>query len=680
MLKFSSDIQYLKGVGEARAKLFRRLGVGDIGSLLRLYPRSYEDWSKVSSIFDVLPGEQCCVKATVCSPVSHALIRKGMTVYKTQVTDGEGIMKITIFNNRFSAEKLKEGEDYLFYGKVQQSGYAREMLNPQIEKATTGERIRPIYPQTQMLSSRVIEGCVRRALDTVEELPADILGEDIRNRFALCSYAEALENIHFPKDEQSMLAARRRLSFEELYVLQTGMMLLRGRNRKQTGYRIERDYSDEFFSLLPFSPTGAQQRAVKEAVEDMKRTTPMSRLLQGDVGSGKTAVAAAVAYTCAGNSFQCAIMAPTEILAAQHYRTFCKLLESTDLSVELLVGSTPVKEKKRIKQGLASGEIDIVIGTHALIQKDVEFMRLGLVVTDEQHRFGVGQRSALGGKGVNPHTLVMSATPIPRTLALIIYGDLDISILDELPAGRQKIETFAVDGSVRQRAYGYVRKHLDEGRQGYIVCPLVEDSEISELSAAEEVAERLSREDFKGYSVGLLHGKMKSADKDRVMRDFADGRIQLLVSTTVVEVGVDVPNSVIMVIENAERFGLSQLHQLRGRVGRGEHKSTCILISDAKGKTAQHRLKTMCKTTNGFEIADEDLKLRGPGDFFGARQHGLPEMKIADLSNDMELLKQAQRAAQETLSDDPALRKETNRPLKNAVIELYEAVGPQGMN
>ncbi len=680
MLNFSSDIKYLKGVGEARAKLFRRLGVADIGSLVRLFPRAYEDWSKVTTILGAVPGEQCCIKAMVCSPVTHALVRKGMTIYKTQVTDGENIMKITIFNNRFAAEKLEEGEEYLFFGRIQQNGYTREMLNPQIEKTTTGERIRPIYPQTMSLSSRMIEGCVRRALDSLEDLPPDVLSTDIRNKYALCDYKSALEKIHFPKTEADIMTARRRLSFEELYVLQTGMMLLRGRNRKQAGCRIEKDCSEEFFGILPFSPTGAQRRAVKEAIDDMKKPQPMNRLLQGDVGSGKTAVAAAVAHTCAANSFQCAIMAPTEILAAQHYRTFCKLLESTDLSVELLVGSTPAKEKKRIKESLASGEIDLVIGTHALIQKDVQFKNLGLVVTDEQHRFGVGQRSALGGKGLNPHTLVMSATPIPRTLALIIYGDLDISILDELPAGRQKIETFAIDSEIRQRAYGYVRKHLDAGRQGYIVCPLVEESEVSELKAAEDVAEKLRNEDFKGYTVGLLHGKMKAAEKDSVMSEFAAGNIQLLVSTTVVEVGVDVPNSVIMVIENAERFGLSQLHQLRGRVGRGEHKSTCILISDAKGKTAQHRLKTMCKTTNGFEIADEDLKLRGPGDFFGARQHGLPEMRIADLSSDMELLKQAQRAARETLDLDSALRSEKNAPLKKAVLELYETVGPQGMN
>ncbi len=680
MLNFSSNIQYLKGVGEARAKLFNKLGVRDVGSLVRLYPRAYEDWSKAVSIIDAVPGEQCCIKATVCAPVKHALIRKGMTVYKTEATDGENIMRITIFNNRFAAEKLKEGEEYLFFGKISAYGFTREMTSPQIEYATTGERIRPIYPQTQSLSSRVIEGCVRRALDSLEALPDDVLSENIRNSYALCDYKTALNLIHFPKAENDILTARRRLSFEELYVLQTGLMLLRGRNRQRAGCRIARDYTAQFFSLLPFTPTNAQQRAVSEAVSDMRGDVPMSRLLQGDVGSGKTAVAAALSYTCAKNGFQTAIMAPTEILARQHYQTFAKLLKNTDLNVELLVGSTPAKEKKRIKSQLESGETNIIIGTHALIQKDVIFSNLGLVVTDEQHRFGVGQRSILGSKGNNPHTLVMSATPIPRTLALIIYGDLDVSILDELPAGRQKIETYAIDGSIRQRAYGYVKKHLDEGRQGYIVCPLVEEGETGELAAAEEYAERIAKKEFAGYNVGLLHGKMKAKDKEEVMARFASGEVQLLVSTTVIEVGVDVPNSVIMVIENAERFGLSQLHQLRGRVGRGKHKSTCILISDAKGATAQHRLKTMCKTTDGFKIADEDLKLRGPGDFFGARQHGLPEMKIADLSSDMELLKQAQSAAKETLKVDPALRKAENAPLKAAVLQLFETVGPNGLN
>lgn len=680
MLSFESDIRYLKGVGEARAKLFNRLGVNNVGTLLRLYPRAYEDWSKTVSILNAVPGENCCIKATVCAPVTHALIRKGMTVYKTEVTDGENIMKITIFNNRFAAEKLKEGCDYLFFGKVSARGYSREMTSPQIEPAVTGERIRPIYPQTQSLTSRVIETSIRRALESNVELPPDCLTEQVRNKYALCSYEKALRDIHFPESEAAMLTARRRLSFEELFVLQTGLLLLRGRNRKSTGCRMCSDYTKEFFSLLPFEPTNAQKRAVEEAVRDMAVDVPMSRLLQGDVGSGKTAVAAALSYNCAKNGFQTAIMAPTEILATQHYKTFAGLLEGTALNVELLVGSTPAGEKKRIKQQLESGQTDIVIGTHALIHKDVAFANLGLVVTDEQHRFGVGQRSQLGSKGANPHTLVMSATPIPRTLALIIYGDLDVSILDELPKGRQKIDTFAIDSTIRQRAYGYVKKHLDEGRQGYIVCPLVEESESAQLAAAEEYAERIANKEFAGYTVGLLHGKMKPKEKEAVMADFVSGRIQLLVSTTVIEVGVDVPNSVIMVVENAERFGLSQLHQLRGRVGRGKYKSTCILISDAKGETAQRRLKTMCKTTDGFKIADEDLKLRGPGDFFGARQHGLPEMKIADLSGDMELLRQAQQAAKDTLEKDPALRLNENAPLKSAVLDLFNRMGPNAMN
>ncbi len=672
MLNFNSPIQYLKGVGEARAKLFGKLGVESVGSLVRLYPRNYEDWSKTCSILDAPIGQYCCVKAMVCHPVSKALIRKGLTIYKTEVTDGEAIMKITIFNNRFAADKLEIGEEYLFFGKVSENGFFREMNTPQIEKATSGERIRPIYPQTKDLTSRVIESCVKKALETLDEYPEDILNPSLRAQYALSDYKTALFNIHFPKTENDILAARRRLGFEELFLLQLGLLLMRGRNRKTTGTRICENHIREFLQLLPFELTGAQKRAIDEALRDMATDTPMSRLLQGDVGSGKTAVAAALAYNCAKNGCQSAIMAPTEILSQQHYRTFSSLLKDTGLRVELLVGSTPAAQKKLIKEALRNGEIDILIGTHALIQKDVVFSRLGLVVTDEQHRFGVGQRAALNSKGNNPHTLVMSATPIPRTLALMIYGDLDVSVLNELPAGRQKIETFAINGSIRQRAYGYVKKHLDEGRQGYIVCPLVEESDCLDLAAAEKYAEHLQKNEFKDYSLGLLHGKMKPKDKEDVMRRFAEGEIQLLVSTTVVEVGVDVPNAVIMVIENAERFGLSQLHQLRGRVGRGEYKSTCILISDAKGDTARQRLKIMTQTTDGFKIADEDLKLRGPGDFFGARQHGLPEMKIADLTKDMALLSGAKQAAQQVLDDDPLLAKKENAPLKKAVLDLFE--------
>ena len=680
MVDFDSNIQYLKGVGEARARLFRRLGVETVGDLLRLYPRAYEDWSQTVRISQAAPGEPCCIKAMVAGRVSKAMIRKGMTIYKCDVTDGESMMRITIFNNRYAAEKLQEGETYLFFGRMNANAYLCEMTSPQIERATTGERIRPIYPQTQSLTSRMIENCVKRALEELTELPPDPLDESIRRQYDLCDYADALRGIHFPQTQRMMLRARRRLCFEELFVLQTGMMLLRSRNRRLTGYRLQIDATQAFYAMLPFTPTRAQQRAVAECVKDMMGQVPMSRLLQGDVGSGKTAVAAAVAFSCAQNGFQTAVMAPTEILAIQHYKTFSALLENTGLRVALLVGSTPAAEKKKLKQEIADGQIAIVIGTHALIQKDVAFQSLALVITDEQHRFGVGQRSELSAKGQNPHTLVMSATPIPRTLALMIYGDLDVSLLDELPAGRQRIETYAIGSDKRRRAYQYVKKHLDEGRQGYIVCPLVEDGETPELAAATAYAEELAGSEFCGYTVGLLHGKMKPKEKEKVMAAFAAGDIQLLVSTTVVEVGIDVPNAVIMVIENAERFGLSQLHQLRGRVGRGQYRSTCILISDAKGDTARRRLKIMCSTADGFRIADEDLKLRGPGDFFGRRQHGLPEMKIADLSQDMGLLKKAQQAARQVLTQDPALRATKNAALKAAVLALFDSVGPYGMN
>ena len=439
------------------------------------------------------------------------------------------------------------------------------------------------------------------------------------------------------------------------------------------------DYSEAFFALLPFSPTGAQRRAISECLQDMRSSTPMSRLLQGDVGSGKTAVAAALIHTAAKNGLQCAMMAPTGILAEQHYHTLEGFLGPAGIHCALLTGATRTAEKKEMKALLTSGEIDLVVGTHALLQKDVVFRRLGLVITDEQHRFGVGQRAALADKGGNPHLLVMSATPIPRTLALMIYGDLDISILDELPPGRQKIKTYAVGSRLHQRVYAYIRKHLDQGLQAYIVCPLVEERE-TELTAAQEYAQKLQNGPFRGYRLGLLHGRMKPKEKEDTMRRFAANDIQLLVSTTVVEVGVDVPNAVVIVIENAERFGLSQLHQLRGRVGRGRHPSSCILISDAENGQAKQRLQTMCETTDGFQIADADLKMRGPGDFFGARQHGLPALKIANMVTDMEALKQAQEAARGILQADPGLAKAENAGLRQAVERLFQTVGETGLN
>ncbi len=680
-MKLDTDIKYLKGVGERRAAMLSRLGVSDVNALVRLYPRVYEDWSRIKSINEAQIGEICCIKGIVGSPVRKNLIRKGLTLYKTEITDGSGIMGITIFNSRFAAEKLTEGDEFLFFGRVGGNLYRKEMNSPEIEPAEGADRIRPIYPQTHGLNSKMIEKLVRTALTECRDELVDPIPLWLREKYCLMNLPDSLWNIHFPKSHDYLEEARRRLIFEELLILQLGLEKMRSQTQKNAGAIIERDFSEEYFSHLPFSPTGAQRRAVKEAMRDMMSGRQMNRLLQGDVGSGKTAVASALVYSAAKNSMQSALMAPTEVLAEQHYKTFLKLFEGCSINVELLTGSDTAAQKRRKKEALKAGEIDLLIGTHAIIQSDVEFKSLALVITDEQHRFGVEQRNALGEKGENPHLYVMSATPIPRTLALIIYGELDISILDELPPGRQKIETYAVTSELRQRAYNYVKKHLDAGRQGYIICPLVDEGESdTELASAVKYADELQHGDFRGYTVGLMHGKMKSVDKKKVMESFSNGETQLLVSTTVIEVGVDVPNAVIMVIENAERFGLSQLHQLRGRIGRGQYKSTCILITDAKNDTAQRRMKVMETTTDGFKIADEDLKLRGPGEFFGSRQHGLPEMKIADMLEDRSTLEETQRAAKEIVARDPELSSPESTALKNEIQRLFDAVGSAGMN
>lgn len=670
-MDISTDIRYLKGVGEKRAELFSKLGINTVGDLLDFYPRMYEDWSRVKKISETVVGETACIRGFITHTPYGANIRKGLTIYKSGISDGEEIMELTIFNNKYAAEALKEGEEYVFFGKVGGNLYKREMTNPAFASSEGGDRIRPIYSSTQSLSTKIIEKTVRTAIDALKDSIQETLTDSIRLKYQLSSLVFAIENIHFPQSEKNLEVARRRLIFEELFILQLGLLLLRSRAKKQTENRIREDKTEEFCSLLPFTMTGAQKRAVSEAVEDMKKDIPMNRLVQGDVGSGKTAVAAALIYNAAKNGFQSALMAPTEILATQHFATLSKFFENTDIKVALLTGSVKKKQKDEIKEKLKNGEIDLLVGTHAIIQEDVEFKNLGFAVTDEQHRFGVAQRGNLSKKGTEPHLLVMSATPIPRTLALMIYGDLDVSVLDELPPGRQKIDTFFVDYEKHERAMNYVKKHLDRGLQGYIVCPLVE-SEESELTSAAEFYENLKNNEFKDYTVGLLHGKMKPKEKDKVMSDFAEGKTQLLIATTVIEVGVDVPNAVIMVIENAEMFGLSQLHQLRGRVGRGKEKSTCILVSDAQNEEAQTRLKVMCKTSDGFKIADEDLRLRGPGDFFGSRQHGLPKMRIANLLTDMKTLKEAQTEAKSILKDDPRLRKKENEVLRKAVINLYE--------
>ncbi len=649
-MKFSDDIKYIKGIGETRAKAFRSIGVSTVGELLRFYPRAYEDWSKILPIAQCVIGENVCIKGTVMFPVKNERVRGGMTIAKATITDGDDVVAATYFNNKYIDKMLKSGEEYLFYGKITLGKFsAREMISPMFMKTSQSMEIRPIYPQTKEIASKTIQSAVQNALSSIDEIP-EYLPESIINRYGLVSLDTAIRDIHFPKDDDSLQRARDRLIFDELFILQLSLLCLKNENTEiTTNNIIKENYTEEFFGILPFSPTNAQKRAVEEAVSDMQSGKQMNRLLQGDVGSGKTAVAAAIVYTASKNGMQSALMAPTEVLATQHFETFVKLFENTGIKCELLVGSTKAKEKKEIKEKLKNGEIDLIIGTHAIIQEDVEFDRLGLVITDEQHRFGVKQRTGLCSKGENPHVYVMSATPIPRTLALIFFGDLKVSMLDELPPGRQKIETYAVKSSKRGSMFEFIRNHLDMGYQAYIVCPLVEESELMQgIMSAEEYYKK-AQAPFNGYKLDLLHGKMTPKKKDEVMMKFKNGETQLLISTVVIEVGVDVPNAVIMVIENAERFGLSQLHQLRGRVGRGKAKSHCILVTDAIGEESKTRMKIMCETTDGFKIADEDLKLRGPGDFFGTRQHGLPKLRIADILNDTKILMQTQELARELM-------------------------------
>lgn len=646
------DIRYLKGVGEKTARLYNKLGIFTVDDLIRHYPRKYLDYGNTVSVKDAPPDTPVFIKATMITPVKESMIRKGLTLYKCNFSDGETVIRVTIFNNKYLAKALRTFDDYILYGKVEKTFTSASMSSPQIERADKAE-VHPVYPTTDKLSVKAISNSVRNALALVGKIP-ETLSDDILKKYDLVSLDFATRQIHFPTDEKNIEPARHRLIFDELLTLQLGLLKLKEKDVKGNSCKIKKDFTNEFYSLLPFTPTGAQQRAVADCIEDMQSDRMMNRLIQGDVGSGKTAVAGAVIYTVIKNGAQAALMAPTEILATQHFESFKKLFASTDVRVALLTGSVKAGEKKEIKRALCNGEIDLIVGTHALIQNDVEFENLGLVCTDEQHRFGVQQRANLAMKGDNPHLMVMSATPIPRTLGLIIYGDLDISLLDELPPGRQEIRTDVVTSAYHKRIYKFIRDAVDRGEQAYIVCSLVDEGE-SDLVSAKEYADNLAKNEFVGYSVGLLHGKMKPAEKDKVMQSFAEGETQILVSTTVVEVGVDVPNATVMLIENADRFGLSQLHQLRGRVGRGKNKSYCILVSDNKSDSSRERLQVMKHTSNGFDIADYDLKSRGPGDFFGKRQHGLPDLKIADMLEDTETLRQCRECALKMLESDPRL-------------------------
>ena len=661
MPELTTNVRYIKGIGEQRAKSLEKLDIRTLRDLISYFPRAYEDRRTFKKVRDLAEGENACVEAMVAAPPTLSRIRQGLVLVKLRAVDETGALDVTFFNQAYMQDNLREGETYTFFGRVEGTGRRRAMANPLVEREGTRRmtgRIMPIYPLTAGISQAALVKAVEQGLAACRTLLPDPLPDPVRQAHQLCHVGYAYEQIHFPSSEEELAIARRRLVFEELFLLAIGLKGLRGlRDRLTCAPWADTDLSD-FYGALPFALTGAQRRTIREIQTDLSAGRPMNRLVQGDVGSGKTMVAAAAMVCAVRNGKQAALMAPTEILAEQHYRGLAPLLEKLGVRCALLTGATRAKERREVLAALAEGEVQAAIGTHALISPDVAYRALGLVVTDEQHRFGVGQRSALAAKGDRPHLLVMSATPIPRTLALMIYGDLDVSVIDELPPGRRAIDTFAVPGSYHPRVYRFLDKEIAAGRQAYMICSMVEENDQipDERKAATEYARTLQEKVFPHRTVACVHGRMKPREKDRVMSAFAAGEIQMLVSTTVVEVGVDVPNATVMVVEDADRFGLSQLHQLRGRVGRGKHQSYCILISDNRNEEARARLKVMTRTGDGFKIAEEDLRLRGPGDFFGRRQHGLPALKVADLSCDMALLREAQQAAEDALNADPELK------------------------
>lgn len=666
-----SEIEYLKGVGKARGEKYRKLGITSPYELIYHIPRTYLDFRAHVPVSQAVIGEYNVLKLTVVQKNRPQRIKGGLVICNAVATDGIDSIVIVIYNNIYGFQALQEGQTYYMYGKVNGTLLRREISAPVFIKAEENVLIQPVYKLTQGLSVNMVRTNMRQALDIMNRFPFETLPEKLLARYQLPPLMWSLENIHFPASDQAAEDARQRLAFDELLKLQLGMTMLKLRQRKANAIAMDSSVDiDDFIQRLPFEFTDGQASAVRDIISDLCSPTPMNRLLQGDVGSGKTAVAAAACCFTAKNGVQSALMAPTEILASQHFSTLSELLEPLGIKVCLLTGSSTAKKKAVMREQIAAGEINVIVGTHAIIQKDVEYKSLGLVITDEQHRFGVAQRAALAEKGGSPHRLVMSATPIPRTLALMIYGDLDISVISQLPKGRRPVITYAVTGKKRAGAFGFVRQRLDEGRQAYVVCPMIEDSD-SDLFAVKSYAENAANSTLKGYSTALLHGKMRPAEKDKVMKKFRDGEIQVLICTTVVEVGVDVPNAAVMVIENAERFGLSQLHQLRGRVGRGSYESYCILITDNKNDDCMKRMKIISSTTDGFRIAEEDLKMRGPGDFFGSAQHGLPPLKIADVACSMELSGAAQECAAQILADDPDLSKPEHRSLKFDTMRLF---------
>ncbi|QUH20878.1 ATP-dependent DNA helicase RecG [Alkaliphilus sp. B6464] len=669
------DIQYIKGVGPKKAYLLKRLNINTVEDMIWYMPRDYEDRTNIKRIANLRPGEKATFYGSILGEGDVSKPRKNLSLIKFNVKDETGTIEVIFFNKTYLKKTLTSGQRVMINGEIKKGFKGLQVVNPIIEKVDMLDRdnrqgIVPIYPLTEGLSQNEIISIQKRILQIVNESIEEYLPEEIMNRCRLCNIKFALNNIHFPSNVQALKIAKYRLVFEEFLLLQLGLFKIKtGIVQDKKGIPLTNNNGIEaFIKKLPFKLTKAQEKVLNEISKDLERDTPMNRLVQGDVGSGKTIVAIAALLKSVINGYQGAFMAPTEILAEQHYVSLTELLEPLGIKVGLLVGSLSKGEKNKILNKVESGEINIVIGTHALIQEGVKFCNLALVITDEQHRFGVRQRAILASKGQNPHVLVMTATPIPRTLALILYGDLDISIIDHLPPGRKTIKTYSSTSNKRDDIYNFVKKQLDEGRQAYVVCPLVEESEAIEAKSATEIAHELSYDLLNGYKIGLLHGKMLAKEKEEIMGNFKTGNIEVLVSTTVIEVGVNVPNATIMVVENAERFGLAQLHQLRGRVGRGSYQSYCILVNNSKSEISKERMDIMEKTTDGFIISEKDLKLRGPGEFFGTRQHGLPELKIANLFRHISVLKTVQKEIEKMTPADPDLTL-NNYPLLKVKLE-----------
>ena len=671
-----TPVRYLKGVGPKTAERFEKLGILTLSDLLCHYPRRYLDFSKPYSIAEAPADTECVVKAEVFAKPGGRILPGGRRMERITAGDDVSSLEITWFNNPYAAQKLELGQEYYFQGIVTGGMLRRQMVNPQVrtDAQVKSSPFEAVYPQTEGLTSSAIAKCVRQLLPHAELLP-DPLPSEMLKKYRLLSKADAVRAIHCPATEEEAFAARRRLIYEELLVLQLGIGRMKNHGAASTGAPMKKADASPFWELLPFSPTGAQRRAVEEILTDMSGETSMNRLLQGDVGSGKTLVAAAAIWACIRAGYQAALLAPTEILASQHAENLNRLLSPFGMRVALLTGGMKAAARRTTLAAIRDDEADLIVGTHAILSEGVEFARLGLAVVDEQHRFGVRQRGLLAEKAANPHLLVMSATPIPRTLGLLMYGDLDISILDELPPGRKPVKTRCITGKKRADLYGFLDREIDSGRQAYIDCPAIEDAGGSGLNAVKSYYEDIAKAYLPDRRVGLMHGKLKPKEKAEVMDDFKSGRLDALVSTTVIEVGVDVPNATVMVIENAERYGLSALHQLRGRVGRGAAESWCFLVSDNASESVQKRLKFLCSTSDGFAVAQYDLETRGPGDFFGSRQHGLPTLQIADLMNDTRTLHAAQSEAVALLAEDPLLERPEHALLARQVEQMFDKAG-----